>query len=49
MALLVHGVDTMLVRSGEPDPRIECALRCGLGPWLLDERAADRAFLSPIP
>ena len=29
--------------------RIEFALRCGLGPWLLDELAADRAFLSPIP
>jgi glutathione S-transferase len=29
--------------------RIECAVRCGLGPWLLEEMAADRAFLSPIP
>jgi len=29
--------------------RIEVALRCGLGPWLLDEMAADRAFLSPVP
>ena len=29
--------------------RIECALRCGLGPWLLEELAADRAFFSPIP
>lgn len=29
--------------------RIECLLRCGLGPWLLEELAADRAFLSPIP
>src|SRR4030095_14215049 len=29
--------------------RIECALRCGLGRWLLDEFGGDRAFLSPIP
>ena len=29
--------------------RIECALRVGLGPWLVEELAADRAFLSPIP
>ena len=29
--------------------RIECALRVGLGPWLLEEFAADRAFLSPLP
>jgi glutathione S-transferase len=29
--------------------RIECALRCGLGPWLLEEFGGDRAFLSPIP
>ncbi len=29
--------------------RIEFALRVGLGPWLLEELAADRAFLSPIP
>jgi glutathione S-transferase len=29
--------------------RIECALRVGLGPWLLEELAADRAFLSPLP
>ena len=29
--------------------RIEFALRCGLGPWLLGELASDRAFLSPIP
>lgn len=28
--------------------RIEFALRVGLGPWLADELAADRAFLSPI-
>jgi glutathione S-transferase len=29
--------------------RIECALRCGLGPWLVEELEADRAFLSPVP
>jgi glutathione S-transferase len=29
--------------------RIEFALRCGLGPWLVAELDADRAFLSPIP
>jgi glutathione S-transferase len=29
--------------------RIECALRCGLGPWLVAEHAADRAYLSPTP
>jgi glutathione S-transferase len=29
--------------------RIEFALRVGLGPWLGDELAAGRAFLSPIP
>ncbi len=29
--------------------RIECALRCGLGPWLVEELRADRAFLSPVP
>jgi glutathione S-transferase len=29
--------------------RIECAVRCGLGAWLLQEMAAGRAFLSPIP
>jgi glutathione S-transferase len=29
--------------------RIEFALRVGLGAWLADELAADRAFLSPIP
>jgi hypothetical protein len=28
--------------------RIECALRCDLGHWLLAEFAADRAFLSPV-
>jgi hypothetical protein len=27
--------------------RIEQLLRIGLGPWLLDELAADRAFLPP--
>jgi glutathione S-transferase len=29
--------------------RIEFALRVGLGEWLADELARDRAFLSPIP
>lgn len=29
--------------------RIEAAVRVGLGPWLLDELAADRAFLPPVP
>ena len=29
--------------------RIECLLRVGMGGWLLDELAADRAFFSPIP
>ena len=29
--------------------RIEFALRVGLGAWLADELAHDRAFLSPIP
>jgi glutathione S-transferase len=29
--------------------RIEAAVRYGLGPWLLDEIAADRAFFSPVP
>ena len=29
--------------------RIEWAHRCGLGPWLVAELAADRAFLSPVP
>lgn len=29
--------------------RIEFALRVGLGPWLLEELAKDRAFLSPLP
>jgi glutathione S-transferase len=29
--------------------RIECAVRVGLGSWLLDEIAADRAFFSPVP
>jgi hypothetical protein len=29
--------------------RIECAIRCGLGPWLLDELSQDRVFLSPLP
>lgn len=29
--------------------RLEFAVRVGLGPWLLDELAADRAFLSPLP
>lgn len=29
--------------------RIECAIRCGLGPWLLEELDAGRAFLSPVP
>jgi len=28
--------------------RIECLLRVGLGPWLLEELAADRAFLPPV-
>jgi glutathione S-transferase len=28
--------------------RIEYALRCGLGPWLLGELQADRAFFSPL-
>jgi len=28
--------------------RIECAIRCGLGSWLLQELEADRAFLSPV-
>jgi glutathione S-transferase len=28
--------------------RIEAALRCGLGPWLLSELEAGRAFLSPV-
>jgi glutathione S-transferase len=28
--------------------RIEALLRCGLGGWLVDEFAADRAFLSPL-
>jgi glutathione S-transferase len=31
------------------DARIEFAIRVGLGPWLLEELAKDRAFLSPIP
>jgi len=29
--------------------RIEWAVRLGLGAWLLDEIAADRAFFSPVP
>ena len=29
--------------------RIEAALRCGLGRWLLDELDVDRAFLPPVP
>lgn len=29
--------------------RIEAAIRCGLGPWLVEEFEADRAFLSPVP
>jgi glutathione S-transferase len=29
--------------------RIEWAIRAGLGPWLLDEIAAGRAFFSPVP
>ena len=29
--------------------RIEWAVRVGLGPWLLDEISADRAFFSPVP
>ena len=29
--------------------RIEWAVRLGLGSWLLDEVAADRAFFSPVP
>jgi glutathione S-transferase len=29
--------------------RIEQILRIGLGPWLLEELAADRAFLLPVP
>jgi hypothetical protein len=47
--------------QGETDPffsndrlhwrndRIEFLLRVGLGPWLLDELRADRAFFSPVP
>jgi glutathione S-transferase len=31
------------------DARIEFAVRVGLGPWLLEALAKDRAFLSPIP
>jgi glutathione S-transferase len=31
------------------DARIEFAVRVGLGPWLAEELAKDRAFLSPIP
>jgi hypothetical protein len=31
------------------DARIEFAIRVGIGPWLLEELAKDRAFLSPIP
>jgi len=31
------------------DHRVEAAIRVGLGPWLLDELAADRAFFSPVP
>jgi glutathione S-transferase len=30
------------------DARIEWAVRCGLGPWLLEELAADRAYFSPV-
>lgn len=29
--------------------RIECAIRVGLGPWLLNEITAGRAFFSPVP
>jgi len=29
--------------------RIEQLVRIGLGPWLLEEIAADRAFLPPSP
>lgn len=29
--------------------RVEWAVRLGLGSWLLDELAADRAFFSPVP
>jgi glutathione S-transferase len=29
--------------------RLEAAVRCGLGPWLLDELDAGRAFFSPVP
>jgi glutathione S-transferase/RNA polymerase-associated protein len=30
------------------DARIEWAVRCGLGAWLLEELAADRAYFSPV-
>jgi glutathione S-transferase len=29
--------------------RIEAAIRCGLGSWLIEEFAAGRAFMSPVP
>jgi glutathione S-transferase/RNA polymerase-associated protein len=31
------------------DCRLEWAIRCGLGPWLLAEIAGGRAFFSPLP
>lgn len=31
------------------DTRIEWAIRCGLGPWLLEELETGRGFLSPLP
>jgi len=31
------------------DCRLEWAIRCGLGPWLLAEMAGGRAFFSPLP
>jgi glutathione S-transferase len=31
------------------DARVEWAIRCGLGPWLLDELEAGRGFFSPLP
>ncbi len=29
--------------------RLEAAVRLGLGPWLLEELEAGRAFFSPVP
>jgi glutathione S-transferase len=56
-----EAMDAYVAWQSDPDPlfstkrlhwrsdRIEAAVRVGLGPWLLEELAADRAFLPPVP